>query len=114
MKRINKNNWLKIGLIAISILFVLPSIIFLIKNKSAMCFTGDLEFCFLLTNSISRKTQAAVYGVFLVIYIVLYYWILKKRNKLFKTEKSVYKLIFCIGFLFIFFIISNSSLQILK
>ena len=102
MKRINKNNWLKIGLIVISILFVLPSIIFLIKNKSVMCFTGDLEFCFLLTNSISRKIQAAVYSVFLVIYIVLYYWILKKRNKLFKTEKSVYKLIFCIGFLFIF------------
>jgi len=102
VKKIDRNNWLKIGLIIVSIIFLLPSAFFFINNKSAFNFNGNLEFCFLLTENIRRSTQTGVYFVILCLFVLFYYLILKKRKILFKTEKSVYKYIFCIGLIFVF------------
>ena len=102
MKKLNINNLLKYFLIIIAICFTIPSIVFLVKNKTIFNFNGDLEFCFLLTKDLSRNFQARVYIVLIVIFICLYYFVLKKRKELFQSEKCVYKYIFCIAFIFVF------------
>lgn len=104
VKKIEKYNWLKTALIIIAIIFAMPSIIYLVKNKTTFNFNGNLEFCFLLTENISRSIQAGAYFIILCFFVFFYFFILKKRKILFKNEKSVYKFIFWIGFIFVFMI----------
>ena len=102
MEKIKKYNWLKIALIIIAILFVIPSIVYLIKNKTTFNFNGNLEFCFLLSENINRSIQTGLYFLLICTYILIYSLILKKRKELFKTEKSVYKFILYISIIFMF------------
>ena len=88
-------------LVVISICFIIPSIIFLIKNKTVYNFTGDLEYKFLLTNNIDRLYQALVYLLIIILYIVFYYLIIKNRNKLFKDIKQILIYVLIVSAIFI-------------
>lgn len=84
-------NWfikiLKPLFIITSIMYAIPSIIYLIKNKTVQNF--DQYFKFLLNNT-DRFEQALVYIAILAILTVLYFLIIKNRDKLFKTVKEMY------------------------
>ena len=99
-----KANYKKILLITvlISICFTIPSIIFFINNKSIIKFTGDLEYKFLLTNSIDTLFQTLIYIILIIAFITCYYLIIKNRNKLFKDIKQIFKYILIISAIFIF------------
>lgn len=92
---------LKIALIIVSIFFAIPSILFLVKNKTIYSFNGDLEFCFLLTNNINRLYQAIVYFIIISIYLSIYFLIIKYRDKIFKNINQIYLFVFVIALIFI-------------
>lgn len=98
-KKININLIIKL-LFAIScILFVLPSVVYLIKNGTVYGF--DKWFCFLLNDS-NRNMQTFLYLVVLAIMTMLYALILKRQKEIFKNIKQVliYTLIISAIFLF--------------
>ena len=105
----NKYKCLKPLLIAISICFVLPSVFYLITNKTILNFTGNLEFRFLVTENIDRLYQAIVYAIVLIAFIICYWLIIKNRNKLFKDVKQIYKFVLAISLIFIFTVTFMSS-----
>ena len=88
-------------LIIVSICFAMPSILFLVKNKTVLNFNGELEFCFLLTKNINRLYQAGVFVIIIALFLGIYYLIIKNRNILFKNIKEVYKLIITISLIFV-------------
>ena len=86
IKKINLNQVIK-ALFALScILFVLPSVIYLIKNETVFGF--DKWFCFLLNNS-NRNMQTFLYLIILAIMTILYSLIIKKQKEIFKNIKQV-------------------------
>lgn len=88
-------------LIIISICFAMPSIVFLVNNKTVLNFDGELEFCFLLTKNINRLYQAGVFVLIMAGFLGIYYLIIKNRNIIFKNIKEVYKLIITISLIFV-------------
>ena len=98
----NKYKLLKPALIIISICFILPSICFLLNNKTTLNFTSNLEYKFLLTENIDSLYQTIVYSLIVLTFIVLYYLIIKYREKIFKDIKQIYKYILIISAIFIF------------
>ncbi len=103
----NKTNLLYIiGIIIFSILFAIPSIKYMLVNKTVLNFKN--EFCFLLDNS-NRIVQTFIYAVILMGFLTFYYFIIKNRNKIFKNIKQVFTLIFIVSSIFIFTIPFMSS-----
>ena len=102
MKIGNKNNLLKIGMMVMAIFFAIPSLAYLLENKTVFDFNGNLEFCFLLTENISRTIQAVIFFIIVSLFIIFYLVVIKNRKALFKTEKSVYTFILLISCIFIF------------
>lgn len=82
-----------------SFLFITPSIIYMVKNKTVLNF--DNEFCFLLNDS-NRLFQALVYIIIILGMIGIYYIIIKKRNRIFKNIKQLYIAISIISLIFVF------------
>lgn len=105
----NKYKSISIIFIFMSLLFAIPSIRYLIKFKTVYNFNDDLEFCFLLTNNISKLTQTFVYFIILAILVICYLLIIKFRRKIFKNIKQIFSLIFIISFIFILVIPFLSS-----
>ena len=85
-KKVNINLVLKIAFLITSILFVMPSIVYLIKNGTVYKF--DKWFCFLLDDS-SRNVQTILYIIILSIMIILYSIILKRQKNIFKNIKDI-------------------------
>lgn len=98
----NKYKYLKTILCIISICFAVPSIFFLLKNKTILNFTSNLEYKFLLTDNIDRLNQAIAYAIIIIAFIVLYYLIIKHRNSIFKDTKQIYKYVLAISAIFVF------------
>ena len=92
---------LKSILIIVSVFFTIPSIVFLVKNKSILGFDGNLEYCFLLTNKVNRLYQAFVYAFLLSAFLICYFLILKYRKKIFTNIKQIYLFIIIISLIFI-------------
>ena len=86
MKKVNINLVLKIAFLITSILFVMPSIVYLIKNGTVYKF--DKWFCFLLDDS-NRNVQTILYIIILSIMIILYSIILKRQKNIFKNIKDI-------------------------
>lgn len=97
-----KSEKIKQILFIIAILFTIPSIIFMIKNKTVLNFTGEYEFKFLLTQNIETLLQTTIYIILLVLFILGYWLIVKNREKLFKDEKQIFKYILAISAIFVF------------
>ena len=111
MKKFSINNIInyiikniKIIFIISIIIFALPSIFYILKNKTLLNFNGNLEFCFLLTNNINRLYQALVYTLIISIIILCYFIIIKYRNQIFKNNKQIFTLICIVSAIFIFVI----------
>ncbi len=102
MKNTNNYKFLKLGLIIVSICFLLPSLIFFINNGFSSDVDSELEFRFLLSYNISRTFQALVYAILLIAFLIFYYLIIKKRKEIFKDIKEIYIFTFIIGIIFLF------------
>lgn len=93
-----KLNYIKYIFILFSIMFAIPSIIYYINNRTILGF--DREFCFLLTNN-SKIFQTGVYLYIITGMIFIYYLMVKNRDKIFKTDKQIFKYICIISLIFV-------------
>ena len=87
MKKIEWTSLLKPLFIIFSILYAIPSIIYYAINKTVLNFTE--EFKFLLHNT-NRTEQAIIYLIILIGLTILYFLIIKNREKIFKNVKRMY------------------------
>lgn len=99
-----KNYILKIGFMISTILLVLPSILYFFRNGNTTFVDKKFEFKFLMVDGIDGKTHMIVYLAVVIVMILLYALIIKKRKELFKDIKSV------ISFIALISIISACSL----
>lgn len=120
--KINKNSTLKqeIGndiLLAIfylvtSILFAMPSILYLIKNKTIYNFVYIYTYTFKAIKTVYDKyANAIIYLILFFLLFFLYFMLLKKVNKIFKSNKKMFLFIAIIGLLFSI-IIPTTSLDV--
>lgn len=91
-----KNKFIKIGFVVLSILLVIPSIIYLIQNKTIMGF--DIYFNFFLNNNISKVLSTSVFLILLILLTILYFII--NKLKCFKNIKSILIFIAIVGTIF--------------
>lgn len=106
MKRIlNKENIIKIAYVIISFIFTIPSIMYLIENRSIYRFS--YIFKYMLQKEITPLSNCidfVMYVLFFSILFYLYYFIIKNINNFFKSNKSMYIYIVVISALFLIII----------
>lgn len=93
------NTGIKILFILTSILFAMPSILYIIEKKTVFQFGPYFQF--LYDMPVSRATQTLLYIAMLVILSVLYFIIIKKRRELFKSTKKLFLFISIIAVIFV-------------
>ena len=93
MRKKCKWNWLKYGFIISLILFILPSIVYFIRNGNTTYVDKKLEYKFLLDSNINNNVHMVVYLTIVILMVVFYGLIIKKRKEIFKSVKDVYKFI---------------------
>lgn len=93
------NNGIKVLFIIASILFAMPSIIYLIQNKTVFQFGPYFQF--LYDMPISRATQTLLYILILILLSALYFVIVKKRKKIFQNTRRMFLFISIIAVIFI-------------
>lgn len=98
MKKEKKNNYIKYIFIIFSIMFAVPSIIYYINNKTILGF--DKEFRFLL-NDAHKTFQTFVYVYLIIGMIIVYYLIIKNKDKIFKNTNQIFKYIAIISLIFV-------------
>ena len=81
-----------------SILFAIPSIQYLLENKTILNFNEYFQFC--LNNS-NRVVQTIIYLIILTVLTIFYFLIVKNRDKLFKSNKQMYLYIAIISLIFV-------------
>lgn len=86
LSKINIDVIIKILFGIANIIFVIPSIIYLIKNGTILGF--NKEFCFLLNDS-NQGIQTLLYIIILLIITILYCIIIKRHKSMFKNIKSL-------------------------
>lgn len=94
-----KGNALKILYLIATIVFVVPSISYLINNRTVFDFKQ--WFKYFLDDS-DRGIQTITYIIILLIITILYVLIIKNRKKLFKNIKGVLVYTGVIGFIYLF------------
>lgn len=98
-KKNRVNNLIKILFIVASILFALPSIIYIIEKKTV--FEFGPYFHFLYDMPISRGTQTLYYLFLLAMLTILYFLMIKKRKEMFQNTKKMFLWISIITIIFI-------------
>lgn len=93
------NHLIKMLFIIASLLFAMPSILYLIKNKTVYQFGPYFQF--LYDAQVSRATQTLLYILVLVILSILYFVIIKRRKKIFENTKKMFLYIVIITLVFI-------------
>ena len=93
MRKKCKWNWLKYGFIISLILFILPSIVYFIRNGNTTYVDKKLEYKFLLDSNINNNVHMVIYLAIVILMVVFYGLIIKKRKEIFKSVKDVYKFI---------------------
>lgn len=106
MEKFKKENILKILYFICVILFVFPSINYLIRHKTVFAF--DEWFKFLLDDS-NRQSQTILYIILLLVITILYVLIIKYRKKLFKNIKQILIYTGIIGVIYLIAIPFTSS-----
>lgn len=81
------NQLIKVSWILISILFAMPSIIYLVQKKTVFQFGPYFQF--LYDMPISRITQTLLY-IFLLTGLAILYFITIKKRTLSKSKENVY------------------------
>lgn len=111
-KQINSTTIVKIIYILCSVLFTVPSIIYLIKNKTVYYFTQVFTYTFIKSSSIvSNYINTIIYLSLFFTLFFCYFYLLKNISKVFKTKKSLFTFILLIGILFSI-IIPTTSLDV--
>ena len=87
IKFINSKKIILIIFMLASILFVTPSVKYVLENKTVLNFNEYFRFTLDDTN---RIEQSIIYLVILTILTIFYYFIVKNRDKLFKNNKQIY------------------------
>lgn len=98
-KQNKKLELIKILFIIVSVLFAMPSIIYLIQKETVLKFGP--YFHFLYDMPVSRATQTLLYLFILVILAILYFSIIKNRKKIFKNTKKMFLFIAVIALIFV-------------
>ena len=93
------NNLIKILFTIASILFAIPSVIYLIQNRTVFQFGPYFQFLYNLP--ISRATQTLLYIFILAILSILYFVIVKNRKNMFKNAKKMLLFIAIIAIIFV-------------
>ena len=98
IKFINSKKIILIIFMLVSILFVTPSVKYVLENKTVLNFNEYFRFTLDDTN---RIEQSIIYLVILTILTIFYYFIVKNRDKLFKNNKQMYIYIAMISLIFV-------------
>ncbi len=98
-KQNKTNHVMKILFVIASIVFAMPSVIYLIQNKTIFQFGPYFQF--LYNAQVSRVTQTLLYIFVLAILSILYFRIVKNRKKLFQTTKKMFLFIAIIALIFV-------------
>lgn len=99
MKTDTKNKLIKFNFIIASILFAMPSIIYIIQKNTVLEFGPYFQY--LYEAPISRATQTIIYIIILAILSTMYYIIVKKRKQIFQNTKKMFIYIAIIATIFI-------------
>lgn len=111
-KQIDSKIILTIGYLIISVLLAIPSIIYLIKNKTIYYFIGMFSYVISIPNApIINYIDTALYLALFLSLFAIYFAILKRWKQLFKSKKKMFVFILIIGILFCI-IIPTTSLDI--
>ena len=100
------NNIIKLLFIVASIMFAVPSIIYLIQNGTVLNFTREFKF---LLNDENTLKQTAIYMLILGSMTLLYFLIIKRREKIFKNTKRMFIFIAIIAIIFVVVVPFTSS-----
>lgn len=96
-----KNKILLYAVILISIIMCIPSIIYLIDNKTVDGFDAYYTFTLVKSNNmIVRCISGIVVIGLLLIFALLYFKIIKKQDKIFKNMREIWIFIITISFIF--------------
>lgn len=99
MEKIKKDNKiLKILFILSCIMFAVPSVIYYVQNKTVFKF--EQWFRFLLNDS-DRINQTMIYVIILTILTILFIYVVKQREKIFKNNKRMFIFIAVVSMIFI-------------
>lgn len=105
MKKDRINNMLKVLYILISICLIIPSVMYLISNKTVLMF--DTYFNFFINRDLNKIVSTLIY-IFLLLIMSIVYFIFIKRNS-FKNIKQLIIFICIISTIFIFLLPFTSS-----
>ena len=87
-----------IGFVLMAIIFAVPSIQYLLENRTILNFNEYFKFCLEDTN---RVEQTIIYLIILTLLTICYFLIVKHREKLFKNNKQMYMYIAIISLIFV-------------
>ena len=87
-----------IGFVLMAIIFAVPSIQYLLENRTILNFNEYFKFCLEDTN---RVEQTIIYLIILTLLTICYFLIVKNREKLFKNNKQMYMYIAIISLIFV-------------
>jgi len=94
-----KNNLIKIAFIIVSILFAIPSIIYMFQNKTVFNFGPYFQYFYDMP--VTRATQTIAYIFILAILSILYFVIVKNRKEIFEDTKKMFIFIAIIAIIFV-------------
>ena len=94
----NSKRLLLIVFVLTAILFAIPSIQYLLENRTILNFNEYFKFCLEDTN---RVEQTIIYLIILTLLTICYFLIVKHREKLFKNNKQMYMYIAIISLIFV-------------
>lgn len=106
MENLKKKIDLKMLYILFCSIFAIPSVIYLISNKTILNF--DNYFSWSLTNS-NQILDSVIFALLFIIINILYILIVKNRRKLFSSIKSIIIFIFIISCIFMIVVPLTSS-----
>ena len=98
-EKLSKENIIKIIFVFSALAFALPSIRYLIENKTTFKFGP--YFKFFLNDYYGRLDQTLIYLCILLALTVAYFGILKLHKKMFKNTKSIFIFIIIISLIFV-------------
>lgn len=106
-----KDNWEKILFIILSIIFAIPSISYLVKNRNILRFIGNWTWLGRIPTNSNEKMLNAILFVFFISAMFLLYHYCIKNSKKFKSFKTIIILVAIISIVFVF-IIPFTSLDV--
>ncbi len=96
---INSKKIILIVFVLATIIFAIPSMKYLLENGTIRNFNEYFKFC--LDDTTSQFGQTIIYIAILIILTIVYFLIVKNRNKLFKNNKQMYMYIAIISLIFV-------------